>query len=72
MELSIRMMLDFFLFTKSYKFFTPKYGGVGHILMLHRVIPTEQMQIGQRFIPTDMEITTDEFEKIIAYFKKMG
>ncbi|MFZ5450921.1 MAG: polysaccharide deacetylase family protein [Thermodesulfobacteriota bacterium] len=38
--------------------------------MLHRVIPTEQMQIGQRFIPTDMEITTGELEKIIDYFKK--
>ncbi|MDD2903784.1 MAG: polysaccharide deacetylase family protein [Syntrophales bacterium] len=71
MELSIRTMLDFFLYTHSHKFFRPKYGGLGHILMLHRVIPTGQMQIGQRFIPTDMEITTDEFEKIIAYFQKM-
>jgi len=70
MELSIRMMLDFFLYTKSYKFFMPKYGGIGHILMLHRVLPTEQIQTGQRFIATDMEITTDEFENIIAYFKR--
>jgi peptidoglycan/xylan/chitin deacetylase (PgdA/CDA1 family) len=68
MELSIRMMLEFFLYTKSYKLFQPKYGGIGHILMLHRVIPTDQIQTGQRFIPTDMEISTDEFENIITYF----
>ena len=72
MEMSIRMMLDFFRYTKSHKIFLPKYGGIGHILMLHRIIPTEQIQTGDRFIPTDMEITTDEFEKIIAYFKNMG
>jgi peptidoglycan/xylan/chitin deacetylase (PgdA/CDA1 family) len=72
MELLIKMMLDFFLYTKSYKFFLPQYGGIGHILMLHRVIPTEQIQTGQRFIPTDMEISTDEFENIIAYFQKRG
>ena len=72
MELSIRMMLDFFLYTKSYHFFKGKYGGLGHILMLHRVISTEEMQIGQRFIPTDMEITTAEFAEIIAFFQKMN
>jgi peptidoglycan/xylan/chitin deacetylase (PgdA/CDA1 family) len=71
MELSVKMMLDFLLYTKSYKIFIPNYGGIGHILMLHRVIPAEQIQTGQRFIPTDMEITTDELENIITYFKKL-
>lgn len=70
MELSIKMMLDFFLYTKSYKLFRPTYGGIGHILMLHRVLPQEQIQ-GHGFLSTDMELTTIEFENIITKFKKM-
>lgn len=71
MECSIQIMLDFLLYTKSYKMFRSKYGGIGHIFMLHRVLPQEEIQGHRTTAPTDMELTISEFETIITYFKEM-
>lgn len=70
MEKSIRAILNTLLITKGYEIFRSRYGGIGHILMLHRVISPGQQQNGCRCIPTDIELTTDELEELISYFQK--
>lgn len=70
MERSIQAILNTLLITRGYELFRSRYGGIGHILMLHRVLPPAQKQRGCRFIPTDMELTTDEFEELIRYFQE--
>jgi peptidoglycan/xylan/chitin deacetylase (PgdA/CDA1 family) len=51
-------------FSKNHELFRPFYGGFGHILKFHRVIPAQQK--GIRF-NQDLEVTPEELENCIKF-----
>lgn len=53
-----------------HKLFKIKYGGIGHILMFHRVVPqTKLLRINNH---QSLEITPEHLEHTIQFFKKRG
>ena len=61
------MNKDFLLFLS--RLTKPLYGGIGHILMFHRVTPQLPRRVpGQ----STLEVTSEHFEEIISYFRKKG
>ena len=67
MEVSINLMLNFLKTTNLHTIFEPVYGGIGHILMFHRIIP--QLKHNLR-INKDIELTQKEFKLCIEYYLK--
>jgi peptidoglycan/xylan/chitin deacetylase (PgdA/CDA1 family) len=54
--------------TKLYKLARPLYGGIGHIITLHRVVA--QRDQNRIFWSSNLEVSTDYLEAIIQYFIK--
>jgi peptidoglycan/xylan/chitin deacetylase (PgdA/CDA1 family) len=69
MDMKVKLVLDFLTYTKLYKFFRPFYGGIGHIVMLHRVTPRDNAHGN---LNTDMEISPEELERHIRFYRTQG
>jgi len=55
--------------TKAYRLFEPLLGGIGVILMFHRVLPEGRMS---RFaMNRSIEVTSDTLEKVVNLFKRL-
>jgi peptidoglycan/xylan/chitin deacetylase (PgdA/CDA1 family) len=65
-ELLLRLGVAALNGSKIYTLFRPFYGGIGHILMLHRVVP----QKNHNSLNADIEITQKDLIDILTYFKK--
>lgn len=63
----IRYALDFLRFTNLYNIFEPDYGGIGHILMFHRIV---RYSNHNKFINQEIEITPGELELCIEYYRR--
>jgi len=48
--------------------FEKKYGGIGHMLMFHRIVPESSAKRVHNHL--SLEITPEHLEKVINYFKK--
>lgn len=66
-EKSIRIALDFLRFTNFYKILGAVYGGIGHILMFHRIVTYSNHN---EFINKENEITPGELELCIEYYRR--
>jgi peptidoglycan/xylan/chitin deacetylase (PgdA/CDA1 family) len=63
-DISFKTLVRILKISKTYKIFQPYYGGAGHILKFHRVIPTSNKRLRLNY---DLEVTPDELEKCIIY-----
>ncbi len=66
-DISFKAMLGFLRFSKAHEVFRPFYGGSGHILKFHRVIPPSHNGFS---LNHDLEVTPSEFENCIKYCLK--
>lgn len=60
-----KILCDFLNYTKCYNFIKPFYGGIGHIIMLHRIVQKNNIN---SYMNKELELTQNDLEYCINYY----